>query len=221
MTDKKIIAVIGATGSQGGGLVRAILADPQGAFAVRALTRDPDGATAKELAAQGGEVVRANLDDEASMSKAFEGAYGAFVVTNYWVARSSEEEAARSRPQMELDQADTAARAAKNAGLKHVVWSTLEDTRPHFAYLGSTAPVLAEGYTVPHFDAKAEANASFTKRGIPTTFLETTVYYEALLRADQARPPARHRHDDRCAGVEQLREQVELFFEKLFVVRSS
>ena len=82
---------------------------------------------------------------------------------------------------MELDQADTAARAAKNAGLKHVVWSTLEDTRPHFAYLGSTAPVLAEGYTVPHFDAKAEANASFTKRGIPTTFLETTVYYEALL----------------------------------------
>ena len=71
MTDKKIIAVIGATGSQGGGLVRAILADPQGAFAVRALTRDPDGATAKELAAQGGEVVRANLDDEASMSKAF------------------------------------------------------------------------------------------------------------------------------------------------------
>jgi uncharacterized protein YbjT (DUF2867 family) len=181
MTDKKLIAVVGATGSQGGGLVRAILADPDGPFAVRALTREPDGAKAKELAAQGAEVVRADLDEEASVRGAFEGAYGAFVVTNYWVARTPEEEAARSRATMERDQADTAARAAKDAGLKHVVWSTLEDTRPHFAHLGVDAPVLAEGYTVPHFDAKAEANASFTRRGIPTTFLETTAYYEGLL----------------------------------------
>jgi uncharacterized protein YbjT (DUF2867 family) len=181
MTDKKIITVVGATGSQGGGLARAILADPQGPFAVRALTRDPGGAKAMELAAQGAEVVHADLDDVAAVRTAFEGAYGAFVVTNYWAARTPKEEAARSRAQMERDQADTAAQAAKDAGLKHVVWSTLEDTRPHFAHLGINAPVLAEGYTVPHFDAKAEANASFTRRGIPTTFLETTAYYEAFL----------------------------------------
>jgi uncharacterized protein YbjT (DUF2867 family) len=181
MTDKKIIAVVGATGAQGGGLARAILADPEGPFAVRALTRTPDSAKAKELAAQGAEVVHADLDDEASMRKAFEGAYGAFIVTDFWVRRTPEEEAARSRPQMELDQADTAARAAKQARLKHVVWSTLEDTRPHFEHLGSNAPMLDHGYTVPHFDAKAEANASFIRRSIPTTFLETTAYYEVLL----------------------------------------
>jgi uncharacterized protein YbjT (DUF2867 family) len=91
MTDKKIIAVVGATGSQGGGLVRAILADPEGPFTVRALTRSADSAAAKEFAAQGAEVVEADLDDEASLRKAFDGAYGAFVVTNLWVQRTPEE----------------------------------------------------------------------------------------------------------------------------------
>ncbi|WP_433368673.1 NmrA/HSCARG family protein [Actinoplanes sp. CA-142083] len=181
MTDKKIIAVVGATGSQGGGLARAILDDPDGPFALRALTRDVDSPKAKELAARGAEVVRADLDDEASVRKAFEGAYGAFVVTNYWAPLTPEEEAARSRARMELEQAETAARAAKAAGLKHVVWSTLEDTRPHFEYAESAIPTLAEGYKVPHFDAKGEANAYFSAQGVPTTFLETTFYYESLL----------------------------------------
>ncbi len=63
------------------------------------------------------------------MVRAFEGAYGAFVVTNYWVARTPEEEAARTRAEMELEQAEIAARAAKAAGVQHVIWSTLEDTR--------------------------------------------------------------------------------------------
>jgi uncharacterized protein YbjT (DUF2867 family) len=180
MTDKKIIAVVGATGSQGGGLVRAILADPEGPFAVRALTRNADSPAAKEFAARGAEVVEADLDDEASLRKAFDGAYGAFVVTNFWVQRTPEEEKARTRAEMELAQAAAAARAAKDAGLEHVVWSTLEDTRPHFERLGSELPTLLETYKVPHFDAKGEANEFFTELGVPTTFLQTTFYYESF-----------------------------------------
>jgi len=182
MSDKKIITVVGATGVQGGGLVRAILADPDGPFTARALTRNVGSDRARELASQGAEVIEADLDDETSVRKAFDGAYGAFVVTNFWVQRTPAQEQARTRAQMELDQAATAARAAKDTELRQVVWSTLEDTRPHFARLGSDVPNALGNYKVPHFDAKAEANASFTELGVPTTFLQTTMYYEALLQ---------------------------------------
>src|SRR5581483_1432369 len=84
MSDKKIIAVLGSTGAQGGGLVRAILADPEGEFAARALTRDPAKEQAQALAAAGAEVVQADLDDEASLCRAFEAAYGVYAVTNFW-----------------------------------------------------------------------------------------------------------------------------------------
>lgn len=178
---KKIIAVVGATGAQGGGLVRAVLDDPDGGFAVRALTRDPSSAKARELAERGAEVVTADLDDEASVRAAFDGVHGVFAVTNYWERRSPEQAAARSAARMELDQVATLAAAAADAGVKHLVWSTLEDTRPHFARLGSDVPVLEDGYTVPHFDAKAEANALFAASGVPTTFLETTAFYEFFL----------------------------------------
>jgi uncharacterized protein YbjT (DUF2867 family) len=181
MTDKKIIAVVGATGSQGGGLVRAILADPEGRFTARALTRNADSGKAREFASQGVEVVEANLDDEPSVRKAFDGAYGAFVVTNFWAQRTPEQEKAQTRAEMELAQAAAAARAAKDAGLRHVVWSTLEDTRPHFERLGIDVPTVFDSYKVPHFDAKGEANALFTELGVPTTFLQTTFFYEALL----------------------------------------
>src|SRR5262245_10345966 len=94
---KKIIAVLGATGAQGGGLVRAILADPSGQFAARALTRDPNSAKAKELAALGAEVVAANVDDEESLARAFAGAHGAFCVTFFWDHFSAEKEMAEAR----------------------------------------------------------------------------------------------------------------------------
>ena len=84
MSEKKIIAVMGATGAQGGGLVRAILADPNGGFAARAVTRKPDSEAARALAAAGAEVVAADTDDAASLDRAFAGAYGAFCVTNFW-----------------------------------------------------------------------------------------------------------------------------------------
>jgi uncharacterized protein YbjT (DUF2867 family) len=185
MTDKKLIAVVGATGSQGGGLVKAILDD--GTFAVRALTRNAESTGAQALAAAGAEIVEADLDDEASLRKAFDGAHGAYIVTNYWVERTPAEEAARTRGQMEYDQAENAARAAKDAGVAHVIWSTLEDTRHHF---GETdrVPSIDGGYKVPHFDAKGEANELFTKYGVPTTNLQTTFYFEAML---QGQGPAR------------------------------
>ncbi|MEU4195024.1 NmrA/HSCARG family protein [Kribbella sp. NPDC026611] len=183
MSEKKLIAVVGATGAQGGGLVRAILADRSGEFAVRALTRNANSAKAKELAAAGAEVVTADLDDEASVRAAFDGVYGAFVVTDYWVKRTPEEEAARTRAEMELAQADIAAQAARDAGVKHVIWSTLEDTRQFFGERDDV-PSLDDGrYKVPHFDAKGEADELFTKYGVPTTFLRTTFYFDAFLNA--------------------------------------
>ena len=174
MTDKKVIAVIGATGAQGGGLVRAILADPDGGFAVRALTRNSQAPTAQHLAALGAEVVEADIRDEASLAKAFDGAYGAFVVTNYWEHGS---------PDQEKQDVAGIAKAAGAAGLAHVIWSTLDDSREHIPLHDQRMPTLLDTYKVPHFDAKAEADAYFTDADVPTTFLRTTFYWENLLTA--------------------------------------
>jgi len=179
MTNEKLIAVVGATGSQGGGLVRAVLEDPSHEFRVRALTRSARSAKARELAAAGAEVVEADLDDGPSMRRAFEGADGAFVVTNYWAERTPEQEAAGTRASMELTQADTAALAAKQAGVGHVIWSTLEDTRDFFGG-DSGVPDVEGAYKVPHFDAKAEADAVFREYDVPTTFLRTTFFFEGF-----------------------------------------
>jgi uncharacterized protein YbjT (DUF2867 family) len=179
MTEKKIIAVVGATGSQGGGLVQAILADPDHEFAVRALTRNAQSGKARELAAAGAEVVEADLDDEARLVRAFEGAHRAFIVTNYWADRTPEEEALRTRAEMELQQAEAAVLATKAAAVAHVIWSTLEDTRPHFGD-GDRVPTVDELYKVPHFDAKGEADELFTKYGVPTTFLRTAFFFEGF-----------------------------------------
>ncbi|MEU4602982.1 NmrA/HSCARG family protein [Kribbella sp. NPDC023972] len=181
MSEKKLIAVVGATGAQGGGLVRAILEDPSRAFAVRALTRNPESTQAKALEAAGAEVVAADLDDEASVRAAFADAYGAFVVTNYWAPRTPEDEAARTAAEVELAQAETAARAAKEAGVQHLIWSTLDDTRPFFDGRDDVPRLDGGRYTVPHFDAKAEADELFTKYGVPTTFLRTTFYFDAFI----------------------------------------
>ena len=168
----KTIAVVGATGAQGGGLVRAILADPSGGFAARAVTRDASSDKAKTLAAAGAEVVAANLDDEPSLRKAFDGAYGAFCVTNFWEHFS---------PEKEQEQAQRLAQAAKDAGVKHVIWSTLEDTRRFVPLADPRMPTLKDKYKVPHFDAKGEANHFFSDAGVPTTFLNTSFYWDNLV----------------------------------------
>lgn len=172
MAEKKLIAVVGATGAQGGGLARAILADAGGGFTVRVLTRHPGSEAARELAGLGAEVVEADMADEPSMTKAFDGAYGAFLVTNFWEHMS---------PEQEKRDAATMARAAKAAGVAHAIWSTLDDTREHIPLEDERMPTLQGRYKVPHFDAKAEADQYFTDAGVPTTFLRTTFYWENLL----------------------------------------
>ncbi|HEU5186644.1 MAG TPA: NmrA/HSCARG family protein [Gemmatimonadaceae bacterium] len=172
MADKKIIAIVGATGAQGGSLARAILADKSGQFAVRAITRNPDGDKAKALKKAGAEVVRADLDDEGSLKKAFTGAYGAFCITNFWEHFS---------PEKEIAQAGNMARAAKAAGVQHVIWSTLEDTRKKIPLSDDRMPTLMGKYKVPHYDAKGEADQIFRDVGVPTTYLLTSFYWENLI----------------------------------------
>ncbi len=169
---KRVIAVVGATGAQGGGLVRAILNDKNGPFTARAITRNVNSDKAKALADAGAEVVAADLDDVKSLKTAFEGAHGAFCVTNFWE---------HFKPEKELSQARNMAQAAKDAGVKHVIWSTLEDTRQSIPLSDDRMPTLMGKYKVPHFDAKGEANAIFTELGVPTTFLVTSFYWENLI----------------------------------------
>jgi uncharacterized protein YbjT (DUF2867 family) len=172
MPGTNIIAVVGATGAQGGGLVRAILADKEGEFTPRALTRHVDSDKAKALAKAGAEVVQADLDDEASLTRAFQGAYGAFCVTNFWEHFS---------PEKEYAQAGNMARAAKAAGVKHVIWSTLEDTRTKVPLTDDRMPTLQGKYKVPHFDGKGSADQIFRDVGVPTTYLLTSYYWDNLI----------------------------------------
>ncbi|MBI5214146.1 MAG: NmrA/HSCARG family protein [Ignavibacteriae bacterium] len=172
MNNKKIIAIVGSTGSQGNGIARAILNDANSEFAVRALTRDINSEKAKELAKLGAEVVAADVDDVESLKKAFTGAYGAYCVTFFW---------AHFSPEKEIAHANAMAEAAKDAGLQHVIWSTLEDTRNWVPLTDNRMPTLMGKYKVPHFDAKGEANQAFTSRGVPTTFLLTSFYWDNLI----------------------------------------
>jgi uncharacterized protein YbjT (DUF2867 family) len=170
MSSLPIIAVIGSTGAQGGGLVRAILADSARKYSARAITRKPDSPAARELAAKGAEVLAGDLDDAASVERAIKGAHGLYAVTNFWEHFSAEREIA---------QAGNIARAAKNVGIKHVIWSTLEDTRLRVPLSDTRMPTLMQRYKVPHFDAKGEANALF--KGLPATLFNTSFYWDNLI----------------------------------------
>jgi len=140
MAERKIIAVAGATGAQGGGLARAILSDAGSGFAARALTRDVNSDKAKELAKLGAEVVAADVDDVESLKKAFRGAHGAYCVTFFWAHFSPEQELAEATNMM--------ATAAKDTGLQHVIWSTLEDTRKWVPLSDNRMPTLMGKYKV-------------------------------------------------------------------------
>ncbi|MGE5347026.1 MAG: NmrA/HSCARG family protein [Acidithiobacillales bacterium] len=172
MAKRKMIAVVGATGAQGGGLARAILKDSGGGFGVRALTRNVKSEKANELAKKGAEVVPANVDDVASLEKAFSGVHGAYCVTFYWEHFS---------PDRERTQAGAMARAARQAGVEHVIWSTFEDTRAWVPLDDDRMPTLLGSYKVPHFDSKGESNRLFTAEGVPTTFLLTSFYWENFI----------------------------------------
>ena len=131
---KAIIAVMGGTGIQGGGVVGELLAG--GRFAVRVLTRNPNSDKAKALTAQGCEVVQGDLTKPDTLEPAFTGAYGAFVVTNFWDPATTASETA---------QGTLAVKAAKAAGVRHLVWSTLPNCKE----------ISAGKYEVIHFTGKA------------------------------------------------------------------
>jgi uncharacterized protein YbjT (DUF2867 family) len=169
---KKLITVFGATGAQGGSLARTILQDPDSEFSVRAVTRDPQSEKAKELESMGAELVSADIDDPSSVRKALEGAYGAYFVTFYW---------AHFSPEKEKAEAKTYAQAAKDAGLQHAIWSTLEDTRKWVPLESNQMPTLMERYKVPHFDAKGESDQYFKELNVPTTFLLASFYWDNFI----------------------------------------
>lgn len=160
---KKVIAVMGATGQQGGALVDAILAD--GTFQCRAITRSASSEKAQALLTRGCEVVEADANKPATLTKAFEGAEGAFLLTNYWECQDKE-----------YKQATDAADAAISAGVKHIVWSTLESvlgadqTRDVIPKIGNTK--------VPHFDEKDKATRYMKSKLYPVTYLFTTFFME-------------------------------------------
>ena len=172
MATKKIITVFGATGAQGGSLAKAILSDPNGEFAARAVTRNVNSDKAKELGKLGAEVVAADVDHPDSVQKALEGAYGAYFVTFFWDHFS---------PEKEIEQAKIFATAAKKAGIKHAIWSTLEDTREFIPLHDNRMPTLNEKYKVPHFDGKGEGDKFFTQAGVPTTFFYPSFYWENFI----------------------------------------
>lgn len=172
MTDKKIIAVVGGTGLQSGGLARSILEEPDGEFALRIVTRDTSSPAATRFAGQGAELVAGDVNDPDSVAEAFKGAYGAYCLSFFW---------SDQRTETELRQARIQAEAAEAAGLSHVIWSTLPDPRSVFPLRDRRMPTVQGRHKVPHFEAKHEANHYFTDLGLPTTFLQTVFYYENFI----------------------------------------
>jgi uncharacterized protein YbjT (DUF2867 family) len=172
MKQRKIIAVVGATGAQGGGLVRSILRDGSNEFSARAITRNANSDKARELARLGAEIVAADVDDPDSLKKAFAGAHAAYCVTFFWEHFS---------PEKELANATAMAKAAKHAGVQHLIWSTLEDTRKWVPVSDNRMPTLMGKYKVPHFDVKGEANQIFMDLKLPTTFMLTSFYWDNLI----------------------------------------
>ena len=172
MSNKKVIAVLGATGAQGGGMVRAIMADKSGEFTARALTRNVNSDKAKTLKSLGAEVVAVDIDNYESLKSAFAGAYGIFAVTFFWEHFSADKE---------IEEAKLIAKAAKEANIKHIIWSTLEDTRKWIPLSDNRMPTLQGKYKVPHFDSKGEAEKYFTEENLPVTFLLTSGYWENMI----------------------------------------
>ncbi|XP_027539508.1 nmrA-like family domain-containing protein 1 [Neopelma chrysocephalum] len=159
MAGKKLIVVFGATGAQGGSVARALLDD--GTFRVRAVTRSPRKKAAEELKRRGAEVVKADQDDEPSLEQALQGAYGAFVVTNFWEHCSKEKE---------IEQGKRLADLSKQ-GLHHVVYSGLENVHK---LTGGRLEVL-------HFDGKGEVEEYFQKTDVPATSVRLPFYFENFI----------------------------------------
>lgn len=165
------VAVLGATGQQGGAVANALLKQEDGPTVV-ALTRNPDSAKAQALKAQGAQVRQADLNDVESLKRAFDGCDGAFVLANFWEGMNVD---------VEMQQYKNAADALKATDtMKRVVYSTLEEsvipgvTTDDFKVL-HTHKETGKMF-VPHFDGKARAESYF--EGLPVTFMVTSCYFE-------------------------------------------
>ncbi|MEQ5843686.1 NmrA/HSCARG family protein [Paraburkholderia acidicola] len=157
----KIIVVFGATGRQGQGVVNALL--DQGGYTVRAISRDAGSDQTKRLAARGVEVVAADLNVVGTLASALTGAYGVFLVTNFWDPATGTSE---------YDQVKNVTDAAKSAGISHVVWSTLPDTQE----------ISGGRYEVSHFTNKARANAVIADAGFRYfSFVEAPFFFQNFL----------------------------------------
>lgn len=150
--ENKTIAVIGATGSQGKGVVNALL--KEGTFKVRAITRNPEN-----YSGEADEVLKADLTDLSSLVEAFKGAHGVFVVTNFWEGAD------------EIAQGKIAIQAAKDAGVNHFIWSTLPDVEK-----------ISNGkFDVPHFTGKAKVDELVKEAGFENyTFVQPPFYFQNL-----------------------------------------
>ncbi|KAH8599082.1 hypothetical protein B0O99DRAFT_659493 [Bisporella sp. PMI_857] len=159
-SEKKIVTIFGATGIQGGSVIKTILGDPKAAsqFALRGITRDVSKPAAKLLSMQGVEVVAADMNDRPSLSAALKGSYAVFAVTNYWEKMDAKHEEEQGR---------TIADLAKEHNVQHYIWSTLNNISI------TSNGVLNE---VHHFDAKARVDEYIKKLGIPTTFYLPGLY---------------------------------------------
>lgn len=184
-----LFPITASPGAQGGAIVRAFNAEGTEEFEVRAITRNPDADKAKAIIPLVKEVVKADGDDEDSMVKAFEGCYGAFVVTDFWQDMDMFHEIETTR---------TIQAAAKKAGLKHVVLSSIPDSRDYInkAEDKDTWKVLLEtdGFKsyIPHFDGKGSVKGDFAA-AVPTTLFETTFYYDNFINFGMG--PAQHAPD--------------------------
>ncbi|MFL5481932.1 MAG: NmrA/HSCARG family protein [Gemmatimonadaceae bacterium] len=158
---RQTIAVIGGTGAQGGGVVDALLATGQ--FTVRVVSRNPASKSAEALEKRGVQVVKGDLLEPSSLRAAFEGAYGAFVVTNFW-------DPAQMPRETEIGIA--AVKEARAAGIQHIIWSTLPD-----------AEKLTGGrLELPHFTGKARVDAAVEAAGFPRhTFVQAPFYFQNFL----------------------------------------
>ena len=158
--ENKIIAVIGATGSQGKGVVNSLIKD--GTFRVRAVTRNPDN-----YAGKAHEVIKADLTNLNSLTDAFKNTHGVFVVTNFWEGAD------------EIAQGKAAIQAAKNAGVNHFVWSTLPDVEK----------ISSGKFDVPHFTGKAKVDELVKLADFEHyTFVQPPFYFQNLTGVMGAQP---------------------------------
>lgn len=157
----KLVVVVGATGGQGGSVVKSLLNNPE--WKIRGLTRNPNGSSAQALAAKGVDMVAADLNDFNSLQAAFEGAHAIFAVTNFldpFPTKTPEECA-----EIETNQGINMARAASQVPtLQHYIWSTLPDS----------AEICGDDYFIPHFCSKAKVD-KYIKRELPELWSKATL----------------------------------------------